>query len=193
MIAALGDSKSAPDSQTWPQTLASGIATATAITEGIPATVYAGGRGGYSVAQTAANIADILRLADHAMFYAPKYVLLNVGVNDVGFVTPWALPDQTTWKNNYRSVLSAIHTLWPLAQMFVTKPWKTQVGGDDTMWDTMAGWIDDLVAEQSYLSAGDDERSWFEPNVATYSDDGIHWNATGQAAAAVIKQTTLGY
>lgn len=208
---ALGDSKSAPDTQTWAYVLANLVTTSTGNTY----RAIEMGRGGYTVAKTLTNITtdadnyqssilnDVIAHCEGSSnsldrcqkalgTNQPPYVLIALGVNDVGFVPPWVLPNQTTWQNNYLAVIDAVHTQWPSALVYISKPWKTQSGGDDTMWDTMAGWVDNVVAARAFTRAGDDERSWFKPNVATYSDDGIHFNAAGQTAAAAAEKTALG-
>ncbi|HEY4513547.1 MAG TPA: SGNH/GDSL hydrolase family protein [Candidatus Paceibacterota bacterium] len=214
IILALGDSKTAPDSQTWAYILAQSIKT-TANTQWRAIEL---GRGGYRVdntlnnlttnndgqfssaiipsaltnCQTSTNSLDHCREALNGA--QPEYILINLGVNDVGFTPPWSLPNQTTWQNNYIAILDALNAQWPDSLIYITKPWKAQSGGDDAVWDTMAGWIDNVVAARpAFTFVGDDERAWFEPNTATYSDDDIHYNAEGQAAAADAKQTALGY
>lgn len=173
------------------------------------------GRGGYTVANFENNLdtdndvygmsiitaalsgcetstSNLIRCQESLRGKQPTYVLIDIGVNDVGFVPPWSLPNQTTWQNNYLSAIDQIHTQWPDAQIYLTKPWKQQSGGDDTVFDTMAGWIDNVIAARAaFVHEGDDERVWFEPNVATYSDDGIHYNAAGQAAAAAARLAVL--
>ena len=181
------------------------------------------GRGGYTVAQVKANLtlntdggtynASLIDQAltecnkSNGSVYVhlwacdkplgseqPTHILLNLGVNDVGFAPPWTLPNQTTWQNDYISILDTLHAQWPNARIYLTKPWKAQSGGDDSVWDTMAGWVDNVAAARSsFTFAGDDERAWFEPNAATYSSDSIHYNTAGQTAAAAAKKTALGY
>lgn len=208
---ALGDSKSAPDTQIWAYILANAITGS----QNVSYRAIEMGRGGYTVVKTLANITtdsdnyqssilnDVIahcqvatsnldRCQQALGAEQPPYVFINLGANDVGFVAPWVLPNQTTWQNNYLSIIDAIHTQWPSALVYVTKPWKTQSGGDDTMWDTIAGWVDNVVAARTFTRAGDDERAWFKPNAATYSDDGIHFNAAGQVAAAAAKKTATG-
>jgi hypothetical protein len=60
--------------------------------------------------------------------------------------------------------------------------------GQDANCDTLDGWIDEVVTEYAanpLVRAGFDERTWFKPNVATYSSDGTHYtNDPGSTAAA---------
>lgn len=110
-------------------------------------------------------------------------------MNDVGFTAPWVLPNQTTWQNNYLAILDAIHAQYPSALVYITKPYKS--GGVDSVFDTMAGWIDNVVATRAFARVGDDERSWLPP----YLDpDGVHFfNAAAQAAKVNQMKTVLGY
>lgn len=175
------------------------------------------GRGGYTVSKFLNNLA-----VDHDAFGAdiiddvvthcevatseldrcsrslraeqPPYILVDLGVNDVGFIPPWSLPNQTTWQNNYIAILDALHAQWPDAVIYLTKPWKRQAGGNEALFDTMAGWVENVVAARSsFTRVGDDERSWFGGNPSTFSDDGIHWNAAGQIEKANQMKAVLGY
>jgi hypothetical protein len=182
------------------------------------------GRGGYTLANLENNLDEdhdillhsIIEAANGACetstFYLdrcqrslqgrqPLYVFVNIGVNDVGYSAPWALPNEATWKANLASTLDQIITAWPnLGRVYVTLPWKRQPGGDETLFDTMATWIADVVATRSsFASVGDDERAWFKPNAVTYSDDwvtepGVYVHpdtAAGSAAAAAAKFAAL--
>jgi len=115
-------------------------------------------------------------------------VLCDWGVNDI--TSGGGLPDSTAWKTAYLTTLDAIHAKWGSALVYLSKPWKT---GVDAASDTMAGWIDDVVASRAFARAGDDERVWFKPNVATYSPDGTHYNAAGKAAKAQAIKAAMGY
>lgn len=117
----------------------------------------------------------------------PVHVLINLGVNDITS----NLPDQTTWQNNYIHILDEMHVAWPSAMIHITKPYKA---GYDTSCDVLAGWIDNIIAARPAISVLlDDERAWYKPNIATYSDDGVHYNAAGQTAAAAAKKTAMGF
>lgn len=208
---ALGDSKSAPDTQVWGHTLANMLTTSTN-------TNWIGlelGRGGYTVANLENNLdedhdvygmsiiaaavggcetssSQFIRCQESLRGKQPTYVLINIGVNDVGFVPPWSLPDQTTWQNNYLSAIDQVHTAWPDALVGLTIPFKRQSGGDEGLFDAMAGWIANVQSARSaFVFVADDERSWFKPDITVYSDDGIHFNAAGQAAASAAKLAVL--
>jgi len=116
-------------------------------------------------------------------------VLLNLGVNDILFGLP---ASQTTWQNNYVSIIEAIHTAWPAATIHVAIPYRG--GGYDASCDTLAMWIVNVVAvHPTYTFVGQDERAWLKPGIATYSDDGVHYNAAGKVAAAAAWAAALGY
>jgi hypothetical protein len=225
VVLALGDSKSAPDTQTWADTLAGMLSTATTT----PWRAIEMGRGGYTLQKFKDNldvwfdgqfstsiIDNVLTSCQTTTIHLekcqqalghdqqPTFILLNLGANDVGFggsFGPWVLPDQTTWQNNYIAVINTLHTQWPAATIGITKPWKRQPGQDETLFDTMAGWIDNVVAARpAFAFVLDDERVWFKPNALTYSNDStdgstvVHYNPpAGQQAGAAAKLTALGF
>jgi len=171
----VGDSKTATAENTWPVDLVNVLAAASGgacvgTNVGIPTT---------TVAQWAASLNIIPSNARTSV------VLINLGANDV-----LAMPAEATWKANYLAILDDIHAKSPGAVVYVSRAWRQ---GYDTESDTLATWGNDIVAARSFARLGDDERSWFKPNVAAYSDDGVHYNATGDAAAKTVKQTVLGF
>jgi len=114
-------------------------------------------------------------------------VFLSWGVND----TQWGWPlDEATWKGQYLTIISAVHAAWPAALIYIDIPWANAYGSN---YDTLATWIGTIVATAPYLAIGLDERVWFEPSIATYSDDGVHYNAAGKIAKAAAMQSALGY
>jgi hypothetical protein len=130
----------------------------------------------------------------------PTYILLNVGVNDVGFSPPWSLPNQTTWRANLTTLVDAFHTQWPDSLIGITLPWKRQPGGDETLFDTVAASIRTVIASRGFTFELDDERVWLKGNAdgdGSYSDDTpsgtfIHYNPLpGQLAAAAAKGAAL--
>lgn len=119
----------------------------------------------------------------------PKWVLVNLGINDSSVVGI----DQTMFETAYLYVVDAIHAKWPMTTVYLTIPWGA---AGDTWSNTVAPWIANVIAARStFCVAGDDERVWFEPNVATYAPDGLHWNqdVDGNAAGAAAKLTAMGY
>ena len=145
---------------------------------------------GKTVAQIKSSIDTYIAQHNYNANFDRNVLLVNLGVNEQS-----ALPDEATWKSNYSYIINALITEYPNAEIYLTDPWQN---GYDAAADTEAGWITDLIgtfaiSNPGRVFQGDDERVWFKPNVATYSDDGVHRNATGQAAEAVIKLAVLGY
>ena len=137
---------------------------------------------GQTVAYWAANIGASIAASDGT----PDYVLINLGANDVV-----SLPAEATWKANYLTVADAIAAKWPGVPVYLVKVWKR---GEAADCDTLAGWIDDLVAQRSFLHVGHDERGWLEggDDGATMTTDGIHYSAAGQTECAAQWKTVLG-
>jgi len=73
------------------------------------------------------------------------FVLCNWGVNEMGGGTDdvSALPDSTTWKANYRSILNYVHGLWPSATFVISYPWR---GGYDLKAAEMHTRVDAIIA-----------------------------------------------
>jgi hypothetical protein len=143
------------------------------------------GRNAATVATMQANIdADLAAMPAVSAVWL-RYVLINIGVNDFS-----AMPAEATWKASLAYILDAFHTKYASALLSVAIPWSS---GNDARSDTMAGWIADVVATRTAFAAiGHDERSWFKPNVATYSYDGTHYTAAGNAAASTQWLISIG-
>lgn len=140
---------------------------------------------GTTVAYWAANIDTML---SDIGIEIPKSIFVNLGVNEQS-----SLPAEATWKTNYQYCIDAFHTKWSSATIYISKPWKR---GYTTEANTMAGWVDDLIAANpGVASAGHDERTWLEngDNGVTMTYDGVHYSAAG--IAEIIDQwlTILGY
>lgn len=113
--------------------------------------------------------------------------MLNVGVNDLGVTS------ESDYETYLAYTLDAVHVAWPSCKVRVAYPWKR---GYDTQSDTMAGWIDTVLATRgAWASAGHDERVWLKgaDNGATMTHDGIHYSTAGNAEAARQWKTVLGY
>lgn len=138
--------------------------------------------------RTVATGADEIDAELDASSISPQYVLANLGANDVSL----GLPTEATWKADYQYILDAIHTKWPSAKIYMMRPWRQTY---DTECNTLAGWIADLVAANSYCYTGPDERVFLEngDDGATYTRDGIHPNAAGYALTAAQWQSAIGY
>lgn len=118
----------------------------------------------------------------------PTHILSNLGANDAA-----SLPAEATWKANYLYILDAMHTKWPGATIYVTRPWRRNYGANC---NTLAGWIADIVAARtSFLRLGDDERVWLEggDDGATNTSDGTHYSAAGVLVAATQRQAIMGW
>lgn len=146
------------------------------------------GISGYTVAKMASAISAQLA----TVTYTPDYVLINLGTNDLA-----GLPAESTWKANYRTIIAAVHAAYPAAKIYLDKPVRLSAAPPsspvaDTA--TMHGYIDDLVAEQSYIYAGADETGLEGgDSYVTNFADALHENHAGYAALAALKQTALGY
>lgn len=118
----------------------------------------------------------------------PEFVLMNAGVNDTSGPT-----DQTSFENDYKYMLDAIHTKWPSAQCYLMRVWRRDF---DTNCDTISGYINNVVtARSSFTHAGPDERVWMKSNDngATYTDDGVHPNYAGLLESGAQWRSVMGY
>lgn len=118
------------------------------------------------------------RLAQIPVGVSPVYFLINIGAHDLIY----GLPDEATWKANFTAALDAINTAHPDAKVYLMKSWQQ---GDDAEANTMAGWLDAVIASRStFTFAGPDERVWMKG-----SDDGatmgtLHYTTAGQFECA---------
>jgi len=113
-------------------------------------------------------------------------VLTNWGANDFT-----VLPTETAWKANYQMIIDAVRVKWPTALVYLSKPWSR---GNDTNADTLAGWIDDLVAANPGVAfVADDERVWLKgaDDGATMTTDGVHYSAAGLAEKTVQAKAVI--
>jgi hypothetical protein len=174
----VGDSKTYKPDNTWGETLATDLTAAgpihwTGDNVGVGATTVA-----YWFVNIDASIAS--QPSNHVI------ALLSLGVNDFNSIT------EATWISQYQYIVDAIHTRWPAVQIYIMRPWKRDY---DAAADTVAGWIDTIVASRSFLHLGPDERVWLKgaDNGATNTYDGVHYSAAGEAACAAVWKTVLGY
>jgi lysophospholipase L1-like esterase len=123
----------------------------------------------------------------------PDYILSNLGTNDCvvsGADEAWY---HDTWKTGYLYVIDQIHAKWPNARIYLTKVWRRSYG---TFCGYMNDVIEEIIAERPpFVFAGDNETVWLEngDDGATYTSDGIHYNAAGETKAAQMKQAAMGY
>lgn len=153
---------------TWPATLTSLLSAASG-----DWFLYQNGVQGSTVADWAGYVNTQLA-ACKCSRVSTRVVLIDLGANDVNGAL-----DQSTWQNNYLAVADAVHTQFPNALAYITKPWRR---GFDAQCDTLASWIDNVVASRTFLRVGDDERGWMKgaDNGATYTIDGVHLSTAGQ-------------
>lgn len=116
----------------------------------------------------------------------PTYILFNLGVNDMATA-------EGAFKASCRSIFTAFYAKWTNAKIYVMRVWRQ---GFDAECATLNGWLDDLIAEQSYIYTGPDESVWLEngDDGATYTTDGIHYtNPGGCQLAADQWRAAIGY
>lgn len=181
----LGDSKSLPPpSNTWQGTLVTNLTSASPGFWSYNTTAFSS----TSVATMASSGSRTSQLIQYPPYATGAVFLINLGRNDMG---PIVLAE-ATFEADYELLLDDIHTRWPDAICYLTRPWGT---GLDTDADTLATWIGVVQSARSiFTRLGDDERVWFKPNVLTYSGDGTHWTLpAGQTAKAAATQTAIGF
>jgi lysophospholipase L1-like esterase len=118
-----------------------------------------------------------------------NHVFINLGVND------WVsgLPNETTWKANYQTIIDAVHAKFADAKIYIVKPWSRNHNSDAV---TVAGWIDDIIAANSgVVFAGHDESGWLKgaDDGATMTSDGVHYSTAGNAECISQWETVLGF
>lgn len=135
--------------------------------------------------QTTAGMKAIIDAQLAIAVGTPNYVLMNLSANDSN-----PLPSETDWKTNQRYIIAALHTKWANAQIYLMRFWTR---GQPANCDTLDGWIADIVAEQTYLHLGPDERIFLEngDDGVTYTSDGIHPNQAGYVLTAAQWRAVL--
>lgn len=184
MMLVVGDSKT--DSQDWHRQLRVNL-NATGITPHI-LSVYDRG----VAFQTVATAVTVTIPAINAVTTnSPmRYILMNWGVNEM---SNWGAVVEATWKANYLSIIDAAHARFPVATIWLMRPWARN---NEAHAATLKGWIDDIIAARSeYVFAGPDESVWLKggDDGATNSTDGVHYSTAGQAACAAAYQSTMGF
>lgn len=181
-IFCVGDSKTAAGNS-WPGLLKASLTTEGTFIwgEGPPRFGVSGYTAALMVPYIDTNLDDLTIPAD--------FVLINLGSNDVKN----GLPVEATWKADMTHIVDACLTKWPSCVVYVAKAWRTLC---DANCDTMATWVDEIVATYaSQVFVGHDENVWFEngDNGATYAVTGVHYNEAGEAECAAQWQTVMGY
>lgn len=139
--------------------------------------------GGTHVAYWAANIDAALA----GRTEQPEFIFITLGVND----SPSNVDtegEQTTWLTNAAYILDALHTAYPAAHIIWTLPGKRGAEYQatlDIICDTL---IPAAISGRDYAHLGPDDRDWCEngDDYATYTYDGLHYNAAGEAAKAAL-------
>lgn len=184
----MGDSKSIT-ARTWPTILLDTInATGQDAREDLPRNWAVSG---YTLSSLKSSI-DTFMLEHYVSSIGDKFIFfINIGANDVVHEIV-----EATWKTDYNYIIDAILAEYPTGKIYITKAWRRDYG---TECDTLAGYIDDIVAAYAisnpdHVYVGDDERVWMEggDNGATMTTDGIHTSATGEITAAAAKITAAG-
>ena len=140
---------------------------------------------GATVASALADITARLAILTHS----PTAVLMNWGVNDITS----GLPVEATWEANYLSIIDQVHAKWPLAQIYLTRPWKA---GFDASAATLHTWIDVIVAARAaFVHVGDDEAIWLKgsDNGASETLDGIHYAPYSEQLKSNQMAVVLGW
>ncbi len=140
------------------------------------------------------KIADIRTNIDAFLAYytdVPESVLINIGSNDM--TSP---PTEANFKTYYRYIISAIHTKWSAAQIYLAKPVYLSGAPPNTPLAncaTVHGWIDTIIAEQAYTHLGLVETDLENgTSYATYLADATHPNNAGYSKCAELWQAKLG-
>lgn len=103
---------------------------------------------------------------------------------------------EANFKSNYLYVIDALQTKFVGCKIFVTYP---GAGTFPTRHDTIAPWLNDIIAARSNVYAGDDEETWARgaDDYATMFYDLIHYAAVAHAAKVVALRArtlaVLGY
>lgn len=183
----LGDSRTDGGVNTWPAALAQEMRNA----DGRPWPLVNWGASGATVITTLAQLPGRISAAG---FEPPavQRVLINLGVNDA--FDPLTPAQRIVWEDNYKAIIDTLTAAYPLAQVYIARPWKRGFTAGKA--DGIAVAIDNIVADRpgvAYL--GHDERVWLEggDNGATNTYDGEHYSAAGNVAILPVWMSALGY
>lgn len=117
---------------------------------------------------------------------APQYALVNIGVNDNATL-------EANFKADLQGVFDGIHGQFPACQIYVMNVWKRDAA---EFIANVNNWIDAVVALNSFVHPGPDERIFLEngDDGATYTSDGAHpTEPAGYQLTADNWRATLGY
>jgi lysophospholipase L1-like esterase len=127
-------------------------------------------------------------IADLGYVLTMRAILVNRGASDMQ-----AMPAQVDFETDLGNILDAMHAAYPLAQVYVMRPWRRYYG---TEADMLATWIGNVVgARAGWANLGPDERVFLEngDDGTTYTTDGVHPNAAGYALTAAEWLSALGF
>jgi lysophospholipase L1-like esterase len=141
---------------------------------------------GTTVADRAGTIAA--EIAALAPVQNMRFILVNLGANDVS-----ALPAEAVWQANLATVLDAMNVAYPVAKVYVMRPWRRGYAAECNTVATRIGNV--LATRGAWAFVGPDERVFLEngDDGVTYTADGIHPNTAGYALTAAQWKTALGY
>ena len=168
-VTMLGDSKTLDESWT---TLLTNALEAKSGTDWA-SDIYA--QGSTTLALAVANLATLLTHIPTGTAGSCLHVLVNLGANEMA-----SMPSAATWKANYWTLIDAIVAQQPGALVYPVKPWYR---GKDSEALTMAGWVDDVIAQRPTVTRlGHNEYRWLRgaDDGATMTTDGVHYSAAGQ-------------
>lgn len=89
----------------------------------------------------------------------PDYIFLYYGANDPYEADPLHMPlydEEASWKAAYDHILTALHTKWADALIWIGKSYRCDSNGNPEGWFTqyIYPWTDDLLATYPYLKEG---------------------------------------
>lgn len=178
-IACIGDSKTAGLSA-WPYQLLSYLEGHTAQNWNVSMHHAVGG-------WTVANALADLPVALSAAMDVPRYVLIDLGVNEAN---DNPLPSEAVWESDYSNLLDQIHAKWPDALVYVAKVWRGDSGGAYIAnCSTINGWIDTVIADgrAGWCSVAFDEANW----LPSWSLDLVHPDSRIGGYAEMARQWYL--
>lgn len=148
--------------------------------------------GGATVASALVTLQERIRYINRKA--VAEHILLNFGVNDANGIDFSDPAEVAAWVADYESMIDQLHTAFPAAVVYITRPWRRTL--PMATWNNVAAAIDTIIADYPGLvSAGDDERVWLEggDNGVTMTSDGTHYSAAGQVEKKNQMMTVLGF
>jgi lysophospholipase L1-like esterase len=148
---------------------------------------------GYAASETTDDLAGSIDATLAGMSGTPTYVFINTGANDVEVAT-WAGITENSWKTDMSYIISAIHTKWSAAKIYISLSYRYSVTDDyNDEHTTLSTWAADLAAlNPSYVFVGPNEQPILDSHPELLGD-GLHPNHDGCIAIAQAAKTTLGF